>query len=404
MTTPQWTPAEILHVEPNCLGLTCIGHAKTQGRRCRNPIAYANRQEAANILLDIARLDPRSPRLDYELEELASYLLCRRWHQDQAAAIKRQWRRDIQNYLAVEGARRVERLRMVERPSTPARTPVARPWVTTTRREVVASSITTSVTRESASVTIVSIVMREESSIRETDAPNEESNEREFNAANEEALPRRQANPEANSSSDRQQETTDRAADISPSEPSTVERTSHTTAPSVEAQHTTAREDPQQEPARDPNAPNEEEAPRQQTNPESHSSNRQHGTTDRQAETSTPEQPTVERITAPSVETQHTTTAREDPLQEPASEAEPAAAISSAPTQTRQSQHEDSHPAHHGRRAVEDECAICCEDFSASDDTRWCRAQCRQNFHADCIELWHASQEVDERERTCPLW
>ena len=207
MTTPQWAPAEILQIEPNSLGLTCIGHAKTQGRRCRNPIAYANRQEAAKILLDMARLDPGSPRLDSELEELASCLLCRRWHQDQAGAIKRQWRRDIQNHQAVEIARRAERSRRVERTITPARTPVVQPRVTTTRREVVTSSITTSVTRESSSVTVVSIIIREESSEIRTNALNEEAE-----------VPRQQANPESHSSN-QQQETINHDADIAPSEP-----------------------------------------------------------------------------------------------------------------------------------------------------------------------------------------
>ena len=324
MTTTLWAPAEILQFEPNSLSLTCIGHAKTQGRRCRNPIAYANRQEAAKILLDMARLDPGSPRLDSELEELASRLLCRRWHQDQAGAIRSQWRRDIQNHQDFENARRGERLRMVERPITSARAPVVQTRVRATRREIVTSSITTSVTRESSSVTIVSVVMREESSELETNAPSEEAE-----------TPRQQTNVESQSSN-QQQETTDHHADISRPDPSAVEPTGHTTVPSVEVQYTTAREEPQQEPM---------------------------------------------------------------------SEAEPAAPISSAPAQTQQSQHEDSHPSHHDRRAIEGECAICCEDYSPDGgDTTWCRAQCRQNFHAECIDLWHASQEADEREKTCPYW
>ena len=325
MTTPQWAPAEILQFEPNSLGLTCIGHAKTQGRRCRNPIAYANRQEAAKILLDMARLDPRSPRLDSELEELASRLLCRRWHQDQAAAIKRQWCRDIQNHQAVETTRRAERSRIVERPITPPRTPVAQPRVTSRRSGMITSSITTYVTRESSSVIIVSIAIRKESS------------EVESNASNEEEAPRQQTNPESHSST-QQQETTSHQADVSTPAPSTVERTGHTIAPSAEIQRTTTREEPQQEPASE------------------------------------------------------------------AVPAAPPALVPSAPAQTPQSQHEDSHPAHHDRRAIEGECPICCEDIFTGGDTTWCRAQCSQNFHADCIDLWHASQEADERRKTCPYW
>ena len=312
MTTPLWDPAEILQFEPNSLGLTCIGHAKTQGRRCDNPIADANRQQAAKILLEMARLDPRSPRVDFELEELASCLLCRKWHQDQAGAIKRQWRRDILNHQDFETAPRAERSRIVERPVTPARAPFIQTRVRATRREMVTSSITTSVTRESSSVTIVSIVIREESSEIGTNAPDEEAE-----------IPRQQTNQEAHPSSQRQ-DITDHQADGASPESSFVEPTGHTTAPSVVVQDTPATEEPQQEPA---------------------------------------------------------------------SEAEPAAPISSAPDQTRQSQHQDSHPANHDRRAIEGKCAICCEAFSPdSGDTTRCRAQCRQNFHAECIDLWHASQ------------
>ena len=272
-------------------------------------------------------MDPRSPRLDSELEELASRLLCRRWHQDQAAAMQRQWRRDIQNHQAVETARQAERSRIVQRRVAPAQTPVARTRMSSMRRELVTTSITTSVTRESSSVTIVSIVIREDSSERATNTLDEEEEE-------EAEKPRQQTNPESRSSN-QPQETTNHQADISPPAPSAVERTGQTTAPSVEVQRTTTREEPQQGPA---------------------------------------------------------------------SGIATSAPISSIPAQTRQPQHEDSHPAHHDRRAIEGECPICCEDVLTGGDTTWCRAQCRQNFHVNCIDLWHASQEADEREKTCPYW
>ena len=100
MATPQSTSAlvSILQLEPN--SHTCIGHAETLGRRCQNTIAYANRQEAADVLEDVARLDPQSPRLETKLEELASLHLCSNCnnrHQDQVAEIARQWAQDIRN-------------------------------------------------------------------------------------------------------------------------------------------------------------------------------------------------------------------------------------------------------------------------------------------------------------------
>ena len=75
---------------------------------------------------------------------------------------------------------------------------------------------------------------------------------------------------------------------------------------------------------------------------------------------------------------------------------------SGSPTQERRSQEEAHHA--HDRRVLEGDCSICCEDLVSGGDTVWCRAQCRQNFHADCIGLWHASQEADDRGKACPCW
>ena len=189
MTTPQSTLARLLQLEPN--SHTCIGHAKTQGRRCQCPIAFANRQEAAQILLDITRLGLQSPELDTKLEELASRLLCinrRNRHQGQVAAIKREWRQDLQNHQALEAAH--------------------------------------------------------------DDLSHGGNDEANNNDEEEEERPRQQANPEFLSSSSQQQETTyHHQADILPTAaPSTIEHTNHTTAPSIQIGHTTtATEEARQE-------------------------------------------------------------------------------------------------------------------------------------------------------------
>ena len=75
---------------------------------------------------------------------------------------------------------------------------------------------------------------------------------------------------------------------------------------------------------------------------------------------------------------------------------------SESPTQGPRSREEAHHA--HDRRVIEGDCSICCEDLSSGGDTVWCRAQCRQNVHADCIDFWHASQEADGRRKTCPYW
>lgn len=330
MTTPQWAPAEVLQLDLDCLGSTCIGHAKTQGRRCRNPIAYANRQEAAKISIEMSSLDPQSPRLESELEELASRLLCRRWHQDQADEISRKWQRQIRNYQAVQAARRAERPRTIEMPLTPARSTVPRGRVASTRSGSVMSSVTTSVatsvTRQSSTITTVTIFIREESGGRDNTEANEEGA----------ARPQMNAAPDCSS---QQQASSQETSNHQPSNPTPTlaadEPTTHTPSTSLQ---------------------------------------------------------------------QHPTETREE-AQPAAAQAEPSSPASIPPSQAQQPQHEDTHPAHHyHRRTIEGECPICCEDFTTGDDTTWCRAQCRQNFHAGCMDLWHAAQEADEVVKTCPCW
>ena len=328
MTTPRWSPAQVLQLNPNSLDSTCMGHAKTQGRRCRNPIAYANRQEAAKILLQISRFRPQSQRVDDKFEELASCLLCKRWHQNQAAEMKEKWHRRIEYHQATEGARRRETraaqmpAALIQAPTTAASS-AARSRTVHTRIECVTSSITSSVTHESSTLVVQSIVIQRESRIEENNQPDEEEQTRQ------------QANPEPVPSS--QQET-------SPQE--TANHQSNTPIPTA--------------------------------------------STDR---------PTIQTL-APSLQ-QHLVVPREDE-QEATHEAQPAPPLPSAP-QTPHSQREDSHPSHHDRRPIEGDCSICCEALSSGEIT-WCRAQCRQNFHTECVSLWHASLEVDGRIKTCPYW
>ncbi|KAJ9625733.1 hypothetical protein H2203_004495 [Taxawa tesnikishii (nom. ined.)] len=72
---------------------SCIGYARTQGRRCRNAIARENATKA-NALLQ--RLPARDDTIVYQraLATLARLCLCRRWHQDQADDVARQWYRE----------------------------------------------------------------------------------------------------------------------------------------------------------------------------------------------------------------------------------------------------------------------------------------------------------------------
>ena len=316
MTGPQWAPAEVLHLDPYSFGFTCIGYAKTQGRRCRNHIADANLQESAKLLLEMSRIDPYSQRLDSELEELASRLLCRRWHQVQAGEIKRQWHRHIENHQAAE-ARRLARSIIVQAASAPARYTLARTQTMSRGRDPPAAAMIPLPARgsSSSSSAIPSMTVREESGGRENNESSEEASRRQTNSkldtsSQQEASSQRTANHHSNNPS-------------LPSSPG--ERMAHTPTAPIQEHHSTTREE------------------------------------EGQAQEATSEEVEI------------------------ASEAEPSQHI---PTPVQEPQHEGSNLVHHDRRAIEGECPICTEDFSSGDNTVWCRAQCRQNIHAGCMDSW----------------
>lgn len=228
MTTPRWAPVQVLELDGISSGFTCIGHAKSKGRKCRSPIACANRQEASKILREMSRLDPQSPRIANKIEELACRLLCRRWHQSQAAEMKEHWLGIIADYQA----------------ATPPTTPGDEPGQTN---------------------------------------------------------------------------------DAGPNAEEPIEQIASTSDLSS----------PQE-------ATSQAETHRHETN-----------------------------LSSPSLSADELTT---------------------------------NMPGAYPRE-VEGDCSICREELGRSaGDILWCRAQCRQNFHADCVNLWHAWQEVDGREKTCPYW
>ena len=112
-----WSPAKVLRLgkySPEEES-TCIGHAPSKGRRCRNPIAAVNHEEAAKMLDRISRIDVLAADLEEEFEDIASLLLCRRWHQNQASIVARKWCVAVETYRA-----KVARQRTREQISVPA--------------------------------------------------------------------------------------------------------------------------------------------------------------------------------------------------------------------------------------------------------------------------------------------
>lgn len=56
------------------------------------------------------------------------------------------------------------------------------------------------------------------------------------------------------------------------------------------------------------------------------------------------------------------------------------------------------------KQRIEGECSICSEEMANGTDVSWCKTQCGQNFHADCVDHWLDIQKKDGRVPTCPYW
>ena len=106
----RWNPSKVLaNIDNSSCNITCVGYARTAKRRCHNPIAAANQIKAAKLVTEMSRLDISSPEITYLLEGLAPLVLCRRWHQNQAADMVDDWQEEVDVLRRErEAARRVE--------------------------------------------------------------------------------------------------------------------------------------------------------------------------------------------------------------------------------------------------------------------------------------------------------
>lgn len=76
-----WITANLLElVNPDTNDWSCVGHAHSQGRRCRNRIARADVVQAKRLLTVLPSIANDTRVLERELARLASLTLCKRWH------------------------------------------------------------------------------------------------------------------------------------------------------------------------------------------------------------------------------------------------------------------------------------------------------------------------------------
>lgn len=56
------------------------------------------------------------------------------------------------------------------------------------------------------------------------------------------------------------------------------------------------------------------------------------------------------------------------------------------------------------RKELEGDCPICFSPFEGADDTVYCRAQCGQNMHEECFQMWAATKRRSAKDKvTCPM-
>jgi hypothetical protein len=87
-----WDPCATLGIiNPDRGFYTCVGYAPSKRRRCQNPIARENRDFVYALLELLALMSPNSSEFADLLRQVAYRSLCRRYHQNQADSVVRQW-------------------------------------------------------------------------------------------------------------------------------------------------------------------------------------------------------------------------------------------------------------------------------------------------------------------------
>ena len=293
-------------IDPSAHDFTCVGYAASKGRRCGCAIAAANRREASKTLDHMSRLQPTSTRLEEMLESLAPRLLCKRFHQNQAATIVERWQGDLANFRATLPPAQDE------------------PTTIETLSETLAD--------------LASTLNRQNANARESAIA---------------ALP-------------------------------SLARTLTGLLNAVESLRASVPESNPSAAAQEVHGEQEHESPDARTLPGQYPDSRDTTPGILEPDIQPEEDQAAFRPQASSHETNHRAglvveEGNEEDLEEDGIE-------------------QERHTW--GRRLIEGHCTICLEGLDNGDDLVWCVAQCGQNFHEGCIDLWRA---IDEYTQTCPI-
>ena len=104
---PQiWNPNDVLQLDNNGC---CVGYAPTKGRGCTRKIRQGNVAEFKSILRQISRRQPDADQLESHLECLAKCGLCVKDHQNQIDDMVEQWSQRLRAEYPIENDERLQR-------------------------------------------------------------------------------------------------------------------------------------------------------------------------------------------------------------------------------------------------------------------------------------------------------
>ena len=390
-TTPasisHWNTAGILRIRLDCRVCPCVGHARREGRQCRLIIAESNRLKAVDILQAMSEQDVHTTDFDSSLKSLARLVLCQRWHvkdNTQIEAKVRQWKRKIERYRAAENARLVQ-LPVVETSTTdtsnPPHTRALIETVESLRQEVATLKQNYADLLQLVNSTRIGSSGLPQP-IHPTDSTSTSSvTERStLEQQNENTSPYTTAPPAGSS----EHEVTQSGLTQDPAEiPLPISRES-----------TVEPESPPPEPISHSSSSNDqlipEAAPVEHTNTE-------------------PDSLRLESI-FDSLSLNDQITPDASPIERSNTEPghPPSESISNDQI-TREASpidHTNTVSGHQSvsQRLIEEKCSICLEDMNHEQSLSWCRSQCGQSFHANCIGIWHVGQEDSGSAQNCPRW
>ncbi|KAL6720074.1 hypothetical protein ACLMJK_001995 [Lecanora helva] len=340
----RWDASEILGVDPN--ERTCVGYAKTQGRRCRNPIAQANRAEAAKLIRKMGERNIQSANIGRYLEELASYLLCKRWHQVQIEDKVEEWNDAIEEFREAEISRQRRSHRAHSRQARGSSPQAHSDRAHSHRAE--SHGVHSSTNRSATGAPVPASNTTPD--LTET----LESLRQEMASLNERYSTALQLANSITTSSAQTMHHTETDVVSSPPTRSTVAQESRSITPS---NTTTVRTSVEVE------VLNAE--PAQDSTAEDNDSN-------------------VRQSPGGNTETSSSVPASDLPFSETTSPQDEGA--------DEQTDREASVRSF-SRRPIEGECSICTDSLANGSELSWCRMQCGQNFHAECVNTWLESQE-----------